>query len=52
MVQPLLDFCLEKPEGVISIEVSDSQAKEGVIKVFIIKIVVLLSSSTPMSANP
>ena len=49
MVQPLLDFCLEKPEGVISIEVSDSQAKEGVIKV---KIIVLLSSSTFISANP
>jgi len=32
VVQPLLDFCLEKPEGVISIEVTDSQAKEGVVK--------------------
>ena len=31
-----MDFCLEKPEGVISIEVTDSQAKEGVVKVTII----------------
>merc|ERR1712055_982666 len=32
VVQPLLDFCLDEPERVISIEVTDSQAKEGVVK--------------------
>jgi len=32
VVQPLLDFCLNEPERVISIEVTDAQAKEGVVK--------------------
>jgi len=32
VVQPLLDFCLDNPERVISIEVTDAQAKEGVVK--------------------
>ena len=37
-----MDFCLEKPEGVISIEVTDSQAKEGVVKVTIIFIFIVI----------
>ena len=36
VVQPLLDFCLDNPERVISIEVTDAQAKEGVVKVTVI----------------
>merc|ERR1711971_613679 len=31
-IEPLLDFCLDNPERVISIEVTDAQAKEGVVK--------------------
>ena len=41
VVQPLLDFCLENPERLISIEVTDSQAKEGVVKVTIINIFIV-----------
>ena len=36
VVQPLLDFCLDNPKRVISIEVTDAQAKEGVVKVMVV----------------
>lgn len=33
VVQPLLDTCLKNPEKVVSLEVTDNQAKEAVVKV-------------------
>ena len=47
MVQPLLDFCLNEPERVISIEVTDAQAKEGVVKVTIIIIIIIIVCHLP-----
>ena len=47
MVQPLLDFCLNEPERVISIEVTDAQAKEGVVKVTIIIIIIFIVCHLP-----
>ena len=47
-----MDFCLEKPEGVISIEVTDSQAKEGVVKVtiiFIFIVIIIIFSLRPIT---
>lgn len=32
VVQPLLDYCLEKPAKVVSLEVTDTMAKEAVVK--------------------
>ena len=37
-----MDFCLDEPEGVISIEVTDAQAKEGVVKVTVINIIIII----------
>ena len=42
VVEPLLDFCLRNPERVISIEVTDHQAKEGVVRVAFIDFIIVM----------
>lgn len=52
VVQPLLDFCLDNPERVISIEVTDAQAKEGVVKVTVIIIcTIIITTSSPSPSS-